>query len=440
LLSTSSGSVAFGRSPNTLYLGIGDPFDFLTGRGGMVTRSLDGGETWQPLVTLTGASSVRDIKVDTSGALDIVLVATDVGLFRSADAGASFSQVAAIPSQGFWSIARTSAGWLASAASDIFAPAPGNLIVSTDRGASWSLSGTGLSNIGRMTLATASPGEAIVYGFAGAPDGNSQLDLFRSADGGLSWTALNITGMAPSNPNYFQADMNLMGGQAWYNQMILVDPNDATRRTLYLGGNLSTAKTTDGGASWTLLSSWLPLPYYNVTLPYVHADCHFATFLSNAGTRSVAFGTDGGIFLSNDGGASWDFSKNNGIVSFLAQTVALSSKNPQSVITGMQDNGTRARLGSSSVFNQVTGGDGEGVSWSQANNAFTLTSSEYNFIISATGLKPNTKLNLLGYAYLPGGFFYTPLTAPSALNDPTGAMFFSATRGAVWVTFDGGLT
>ena len=29
--------------------------------------------------------------------------------------------------------------------------------------------------------------------------------------------------------------MDLMHGQAWYNQMILVDPRDATRNTVYLG-------------------------------------------------------------------------------------------------------------------------------------------------------------------------------------------------------------
>jgi photosystem II stability/assembly factor-like uncharacterized protein len=440
LLSTSGGSVAFGRSSNILYLGLGDPFDYLPGRGGMVTRSLDGGETWEPLVSLAGASNVRDIKVDTSGPLDAILVATDVGLFRSADGGVSFIQVASSPGLGFWSIVRTSAGWLASAASFFDPSYPGLVILSTDHGANWLPVGTGLPAIGRMTLATASPGEPIVYGYASTPDGSTQLDLFRSADGGLSWTALNITAKTPTNPNYFQSNMNVLGDQAWYNQLILVDRTDATRRTIYLGGQVSTAKTTDGGATWTLLTSWLPLPSLNVNLPYVHADCHFATSLLVNGTNAIAFGTDGGIFVSNDAGASWDFSKNNGIVSFLAQTIASSSKNPQMLISGMQDDGSRARLGSSSVFNQVTGGDGEGVAWSDANNAYTLTSTSGGRIISANGYLPNTKLAFLGVSNFPGGFFYTPLSAPVALNDPSGGQFVTATSVGVLLTGDGGAT
>jgi len=40
--------------------------------------------------------------------------------------------------------------------------------------------------------------------------------------------------------------------------MILVDPRDPSRNTVYLGGQLASGKTTDGGGTWTLLSNWLP--------------------------------------------------------------------------------------------------------------------------------------------------------------------------------------
>ena len=68
-------------------------------------------------------------------------------------------------------------------------------------------------------------------------------------------------------------DMNILSGQAWYNQSITVDPTDVNRNTVYIGGVYSTAKTTDGGANWALLSSWIG--YYH--LPYVHADHHTST-------------------------------------------------------------------------------------------------------------------------------------------------------------------
>jgi hypothetical protein len=94
LLSTSSGSAALGKNPDTIYFGSGDPFD--PGVGGAIYRSLDGGKTWGPgkpllLSNGVGATVILDIKVDTSGAQDIVLVATNAGLFRSLDGGGTYS-------------------------------------------------------------------------------------------------------------------------------------------------------------------------------------------------------------------------------------------------------------------------------------------------------------------------------------------------------------
>jgi photosystem II stability/assembly factor-like uncharacterized protein len=437
LLSTSGGSVAFGRTANTLYLGLGDPFDYFPHLGGFITRSDDGGDTWTPLASLAGASSVRDVKVDTSGPADILLVATDVGLFRSTDGGATLTKVANIPGQGFWSIVQTSAGWLARSGA-VTTTAIGQLLLSTDHGASWSVTGTGLTNAGRATLAVATPGDAVVFAFAASPTGFSQRDLFRSDDGGLHWIALNITGKIPVSANGFQPNMNLMGVQAYYNQLILVDPGDSTRRTIYLGGQLATAKTVDGGATWTLITTWFPIPGSPFdNLPYVHADCHFATMGSIGGAKTLMFGTDGGLFVSSDAGATWDFSKNKGIVSMMTQTVASSTKNSQSVISGLQDNGSRARLGASDVFNEIDGGDGEGVGWSQANNNFTVASHP-NFIDSLTGVQPSTQSTLLARYYFPSGYFFTPIVTPTAAFDPTGGIFLSAIRQGVIITFDGG--
>src|SRR5258708_26748893 len=267
--------------------------------------------------------------------------------------------------------------------------------------------------------------------------GSRRGTLFRSDDGGLHWIALNITGKKPISAN-FQPNMNLMGVQAYYNQLILVDPGDSTRRTIYLGGKLATAKTVDGDATWTLITSWFPIPGSPFDdLPYVHADCHFATMGTIGGVKTLMFGTDGGSFTSSDAGASWDFSKNEGIVSVLTQTVACSAKNPQSVVTGLQDNGTRARLGASDVFNEYDGGDGEGVGWSQANNNFTLSSHPYYFVAS-TGVQPNTRSTLLAYYYFPDGYFFTPIVTPTAAFDPTGGIFLSAIKRGVIITFDGG--
>ena len=76
---------------------------------------------------------------------------------------------------------------------------------------------------------------------------------------------------------------------------------------------------------------------------YVHADHHTAASITLRGQRAIVFGVDDGIFVTSDGGASFSFDKSGGIVSFLSQTVKSSTKNPQSLITGMQDTGSHAR-------------------------------------------------------------------------------------------------
>src|SRR5262249_1728065 len=237
LQSTSGGSVAFGATPNVLYLGLGDPYPVngLPNLGGVIAKSLDGGDSWQAFVNLPRPSHVTDIKVDTSGPAEMVLVATDAGIFRSIDAGASFALVAVVPGQQIWSLAKTSAGWLATSGDIRFgSTAQGRMLYSTNNGASWQFipnGGNVFFNVGRATLGIARAGESIVYAIAANPDGFAQRDLFKSIDGGLNWTALGITGKAPTNPNGWQPDMNLMGRQGWYDQMILVDPNDPLRNT-----------------------------------------------------------------------------------------------------------------------------------------------------------------------------------------------------------------
>ncbi len=441
LLTTSGGNMAFGRDARTLYIGMGDPFAAVPTLSGVMAKSTDGGDTWSPLVSLVGANTVRDVQVDTSAAIDIVLVAADGGLYRSSDAGQTYALVLAPPTTntsfsffavGFWSLARTSAGWLVSGAN-------GTIYRSTDEGATWTPIPGAIAGAGRTTLGVAAAGDAVVYAFAATSGDIAQLDLFRSSDGGLSWTALGLGSKTPTNPNFFQRNMNLMGGQAFYNQMILVDPADSSRDTIYLGGQLSTAKSTDGGATWTLISVWLP-GFVSPSLPYVHADHHAASAIKVNGLRGIIFGTDGGIFLSTDGGRSFSFDKNDGIVSFLAQTVMSSAKNPQDFAIGLQDTGTRARLGASSVFNQITGGDGEGIGWSQANNAVTLTTAAFGAIFHSDGLLPNTigNFRFVSPRQRDRPLFFTPIATPDAAVDPTGLIFLTATSRRIFVTFDGG--
>lgn len=442
LFSTSGGSVAFGKNPNTLYLGSGDPFDFPFTVKGLMYRSTDGGNSWGAAQDL-GATLVADVKVDSSGPTDIVLVGTDFGLFRSTDGGATYSAVVSGPLDDnsiVWSLVKTSAGWLAAA--ENFFTLEGSLYLSTDKGATWSTipnPGNVYSGAGRTTLAVGAPGDSVVYAYAADTGDSVQLDLFRSADGGLSWTALNLGSKTPTNPSPDQPDMQLMGGQAFYNQLILVNPSDPARNTVYLGGQLASARTRDGGATWSLLSDWLA----QSGLPYVHADFHTAAYSRFGGAETLFFGTDGGLFVSTDGGDRWDNGKNEGLVTHLIYALSSGPKHSDHTLVGMQDNGSRYRHSNSTTYNQVLGGDGFGTGWSQATDGVSLASVYFGFILRNDKNPPNTQ------AKWDAGFvgidqndmsFFTPLTTPTATVDPTGLVFYTYSHHNVYKTTNGALS
>lgn len=385
---TAIGALAMDPSnPDILYLGFGDPFD--VPQPGLV-KSSDGGATWsQPVQLVTvgdqsrSSSIIPDLKVDPRNSA-VVLAATDVGLFRSVDAGASWRQVAlstSNPSETFffvWSLAWVGADtWLATGqVADPSQPSSTRHNVgkfalwrSTDDGATWTYNGSALPNgdaqtasVGRGTLAVAAstlvdPATTRVFLLTATVRGDQTYDLFRSDDAGLSFLGVGLnSNHSPTNPIIpDQVDLDVLHIQGWYNQAVAVDPRNPDR--VVVGGDVAMVQSMDAGATWSVITDWLPAPQ-GLSLPYVHADLH-----------SLAFGADGTLYTGSDGGLSastatgFTSAKNAGLVTHQAYSVACAPETwPASlqgfVAGGLQDNGTRLRTGDGTTFNQVLGGDG----------------------------------------------------------------------------------
>ncbi|MBZ5525774.1 MAG: hypothetical protein LAP21_26430 [Acidobacteriia bacterium] len=451
LPTTGGGAVTFGKEPEILYLGLGDPFDQIL-VGGAVVKSRDGGRNWSPMIELGDAVSVRDIKVDTSTGKDIVFVATENGLYASFDEGMTYNAAPAFSGMSVWSIVQTSAGWLVSAqpcpaaAVGLQCGQPTTLFLSTDRGVTWapiSNAGNVFNNNGRTTLAVANTGESVVYAYSSNVPDSQMRDVYRSADGGQTWVSNGVNSTKiPTNPvPGSMPNMNICHGQCWYNESILVDPQDPNRNTVWIGGDLASARSSDGGASWTIKTWWL---YSQVpSLAYAHAD-HHAAFYKMTGTPTVILGDDGGINISTDDGATFSSDKNNGLATHLYYTVAGNAALPNLVIGGLQDNGTRVRTDNGTTHNQVLGGDGMGAAYSQSNTNTVLGSSQGSSMrTSVTNTAPTVFQNWAaatsGLSDVGFGFFTAIVPAPASL-DATGRVFFHFSNSRVWRSNNGGLT
>jgi len=378
-LTESLGSLSTGwlagdpKDPNVLYLGLGDPFD---GTGIGLLKSVDAGSTWSKPIFLGDSQVTTQIMVAPTDSR-IVLVTTDRGLFRSANAGASFKSVALPTGRAEvpygWSIAWTGEGnFVVTAEADPFAAAgttDGQVFTSANNGATWTRA-AGFSapgGVARITVAAAPSNRSIVYAVASNFGGNL-ADIFKSVDGGANWTALRATGKSAryTNPNPSASyPSQLFNTQGWYDQLAIVSPTNPN--VVDFGGALHNARTTDGGLTWSVTTEWLG----RYGLPYVHADSHAAAY-DAAG--NLYFGTDGGIFKSTDGGATFSDALNVGIVTHLIYNLGSSKASPAAVIGGMQDNGTRVRSGSTSIFNQTIGGDGFGCDIHPRNGQLVLGS------------------------------------------------------------------
>lgn len=411
LPSLAIGALAIDEAhPDTLYMGTGD---FIDGSGNSMFKSTNGGGTWSAPVVLDDkypnmvsatVASIRQIQVNG----DVVFVATDGGLYRSADAGATYALVdlpesAGVVAESIWSIVPIGGGGFVASgvtgcgvgsgppgAFGISDPSPqcplgtNAAIWRTDDGTSWTqvTATPPTTNTNRTMLAvgpTTNPASSVVYAFVGDLRGSTTAGYWRSKDGGKTWVVLGGALANPTsaaNQDTSCTDLNVGHDQTWYNQAIVVDPTNADH--VLVGGNLCGVRTLNGTSDtpvWENVSHWLPGNQYGETdngrLSYVHADWHTGTSVAIDGVVRTFAGTDGGIFMSKNlftAAKAEDVKfvhQNRGLATHLFYSVASgdpTTGNPFVLYGGLQDNGTRFRSSPAtpSGFNQAVGGDGIG--------------------------------------------------------------------------------
>jgi hypothetical protein len=348
-------------NPQKVMVGLGDVAD--QAPFGAVQRSLDGGATWNPPVTLSGtrpgggslsAQRFRDLRIDPSDPT-IVLAATDVGLFRSVDGGQSFALVdlpnlAAYGStlESVWSIAYTgTAGKSHWVASGVYAcpgqnpppagattpstcangPPQGNLVdiwTSGDAGATWTSvqaqATTGLppptqagAQFARIVLAagvTSDPATTVLYAAATSVSAVSvpRTDaLLKSSDGGSTWVAVGRSNMSPTNPTLGSSssgctNLDVGSSDSGLALAVAVDPGDSDR--VIIGGARCSVRSIDGGATWQNATHFVPSSGLGDTangrLPRVALDWETALIVRQNGRAVTYAGTYSGIFVSRD--------------------------------------------------------------------------------------------------------------------------------------------
>jgi S1-C subfamily serine protease/photosystem II stability/assembly factor-like uncharacterized protein len=164
------------------------------------------------------------------------------------------------------------------------------------------------------------------------PNSHEYGGVYRSADGGETWTRINSLN---SRPMYFS--------------QIRVDPTD--EKYLYVLG-VALYRSHDGGKTFKPDGG-----------NRVHPDQH-ALWIDPRDSRHMLVGTDGGAYVSYDRMEHWDFLNHAALGQFYH--VCVDNRQPYRVFGGLQDNGSwggpSRSLNSTGILNDdwfvVGGGDG----------------------------------------------------------------------------------
>ena len=392
--SLAMGSIAIDPvNPDIVYAGTGEQHfsgDSYYGCG--VLRSLDGGDSWEQLGgeefvsrEFGGGAKISRVIVDraTAGSASstTVLAATSFGLFRSTSSGRSWTEVLDGTATDLVVHPTNPAILYAAVGGD-------GVYKSFDTGASWRRTSSGLRDrdVFRINLAISPSSPDVLYAaMVNYGEDRSEgrgLLLYRTGNGAQSWTRAAANG----------ADC---GYQCWYDMTLAAHPEDPDN--LFFGG-VVLFMSRDGGQTF---SDRHP--------PGVYVDQHLMVFDTLSGNDVLYVANDGGVYRSDDAGASYTSLATNLAVAQFYPGIANHPSDPAVTLGGTQDQGTQRSAAGTKVWTKVLGGDGGFTAFDSEDPDVWYAETQWSSGSGYSGPRKNGGLALNGIDRDEYGLFIPPL-------------------------------
>ena len=334
--SLATGSIAIApSSPLTVYVGTGEE-DFSTDSyyGAGVLKSIDGGNTWTLMQGpfASGRMYIGSLAVHPTNP-NLLLAGTNNGLYRSTDGGNTWTLVLSGAACTGVLFNPANGNTVYSALGGIWGNSKNGVYVSQDSGATWTLDdGTGTQvlpslHMGRIALAISPSSPSTLFASIGNSSTSSLLGLYKTTNGGSSWSQLT------SIPNY-------CAPQCWYDNVLAVSPTNPN--VIFAGGSEEYGtlyQSINGGQTWTDVS-------LGGNLVELHEDHHALAFSANGNTLYV--GNDGGSWSTSNPSTvdpNWtNLNSTLAITQFYTEP-SIAPNNPSLAYGGTQDNGIQQYVG-----------------------------------------------------------------------------------------------
>jgi len=411
-------------NPNTIYIVTGDAFSSDTYSIG-VLKSTNAGQSWSTTGlswNVTDFRLIRRIQIHPTNP-QLLWVATSAGIYRSTDGANTW---ALVQSGSFFDLElKPNDPNTLYAAS--FSTNSG-LFKSTNAGASFTQVTT-VTGGRRMNIAVTPANPNLVHVLACNSSGGLH-SMWCSTDAGSSYVQYLTANGTNNNMLSSSAGATGTSGQGMYDLALTISPTDANR--LFLGG-VNTWTSADGGSTWTLRTYW-STSGGGPGVQTVHADKHFQVF--HPLTPGVLYEcNDGGLYRTNNLGTTWtDLSTGLGISQMYR--IGVSQSTTDQVLAGFQDNSTQQLRNGAWSPSRATGDGFESIIH-PANAQIMYVSSYYGNISKST----NGGINWQVFTGSSGTGADTrgPWLSPYILH-PTGPDTVLVGKYEIYRTRDNGLT